>query len=255
MDHSQCEFFRYFTDGRSPQIADRFAGGFLSMRAAQYCDAVTLASGFGWWLYCPVDCTVVWDGQSIIWSLDGENFRAVDDTAHFPGFPDRWNETAPDDLADLCPAFLTALPEPGLLQVSLGLFARTAPGWMLALRRPANFPLPGPIEHFDGIVDTSAWMGPLFINLRLTKTDVPIRLRADMPLVQAQPLPLTLLASGPWPPVNLEPGPAEWDAYHRSVAEPYSRPTRAFGAYATDERRRRKASGCPVAVVDQPPGN
>ena len=42
---------------------------------------------------------------------------------------------------------------------------------------------------YEGIVETDRWFGPLFTNLRFTRTDVPVRLRADFPLAQVQPLP------------------------------------------------------------------
>jgi len=246
----RCQFFRFFHDARPPQRADRFSSGTLPMRAAQYCDAITSASSFGWWLFCPVDAYVVWDGRSIVWSADGEDYQAVDDCVHFPGFPEAWNAEAPEHLAGLCPPFLTALPEPGLIQISLGLFARTAQDWLLSLRRPPNYPLPGHIEHFDGIVDTSRWMGPLFINLRLSKTDVPIRLRADMPLAQAQPLPRGLLAPDVLRYESTMPGPDEWEGYRVTVAEPTSRAGRGFGAYAMEERRaQRRSAACPIMAA------
>ena len=63
-----CRFYRFYTKGRAPVRADRFAGGTLSMRAARYCDAVTTASGFGWWLFPPVNTILSWDGRMIVWS-------------------------------------------------------------------------------------------------------------------------------------------------------------------------------------------
>jgi len=245
-----CQFYRFYRQGLPPRRADRFANGTMPMRAAQYCDAVTAASGFGWWLFSPVDAFLVWDGQAIVWSLNGQDWEAVDDSVHFPGFPEAFDTEAPAYLEGTAPPFLTRLPEPGIIQVSLGLFARTAPGWSVLIRRPPNFPLPSHIEHYEGIVDTSRWFGPLFINLRLTKTDIPIRLRADMPLVQVQPLPHALLASQvlSFETINaLE--SKDWEAYRTTTAEPNSRPDRVFGGYAASERRYRKAnssSGCPV---------
>jgi Family of unknown function (DUF6065) len=211
------------------------------MRATQYCDALTTASGFGWWMFAPVEIALKWDGKAIFWSQDGVEWQVIDDTVHFPGFPDAFDAQAPQSLQGMAPPFLMSLPEPGLIQVSLGLIARTSPGWSMLIRRPPNFAFPGHIEHFEGVVDTSEWSGPLFINLRLTRTDVPIRLRADIPLAQAQPIPNFLLTptASAFQTVN-ELGPREWEAYRISVAEPHSRPGRAHGAYAAEQRRRRR---------------
>jgi len=41
-------FYRAIAQARPPQRADHAAGGTLPAWAAQYCDAVTQASGFGW---------------------------------------------------------------------------------------------------------------------------------------------------------------------------------------------------------------
>ncbi len=236
-----CRFYQFYRQGRQPLQADRFAGGTLPMRAAQYCDAITSASGFGWWLFSPVDSYLAWDGKGIAWSPDGQEWQTVDDSVHFPGFPDLFEAEAPDHFQGAAPPFLTSLPEPGLIQVCLGLFARTAPGWSMLLRRPPNYPLPGHIEHFEGIIDTSDWFGPLFINLRLTKTDTPIRLRADMPLAQAQPIPHALLTPDILSfQVDNNLGLEEWEAYRVTLVEPNMCPARAFGAYAINQRRGRK---------------
>src|ERR1700691_1356840 len=174
-----CRFYRFYTKGRPPVRADRFAGGTLSMRAARYCDAVTTASGFGWWLFPPVNTILSGDGRMILWSMDGEEWVPVDDAVHFPGFPEEFDRLAPDHVRGAAPPYLTALPEPGLVQISLGVLVRTSDDWCLLVRRPANFPLPGHFDHFEGIIGTGEKPNHIFINLRLTKTDFPIRLRAD----------------------------------------------------------------------------
>jgi len=57
------------------------------------------------------------------------------------------------------------------------LVARTAPGWSLLVRPCPNLPRSQPIELYEGIIETDRWFGPLFTNLRLVKTDVPIPVR------------------------------------------------------------------------------
>ena len=239
-----CRFFRFYRRGRAPTRADRFAGGTLPVRAARYCDAVTTASGFGWWLFPPVETLLSWDGRIIVWSTDGDEWNPVDDAVHFPGFPDEFDKQAPDGLRGAAPPYLTALPEPGLIQISLGVLAQTNPDWCLLVRRPANFPLPGHIEHFEGVIATDYRIGHVFINLRLTKTDFPIRLRPDIPLVQAQPILRMLVTDAVLNDMTVEDtlGAAEWHQYDQTIAEPSTRSERGFGAYSAAERRARKRS-------------
>ena len=96
---------------------------------------------------------------------------------------------APEEIREYSPPFLGALQEPGLIQCWTGIVARTAPGWSLLVRAPANLPRSGAYELFEGIIETDRWFGPLITNMRLTKTDVPIDFRADFPLLQVQPIP------------------------------------------------------------------
>lgn len=111
--------------------------------------------------------------------------------------------------------------------------------------QPANYPFPGPIEYFEGIVATERWFAPRFTNLRITKTDQPVRINADLPLVQAQPIPAELPDSTVLDDmrVHVALAPEDWAAYVRTLVEPYSRPTRPFGAYAAVERQKGRRSG------------
>ena len=34
---------------------------------------------------------------------------------------------------------------------------------------------------WEGIIETDLWFGPLFTNFRLTKTDMPVHIRAEVP--------------------------------------------------------------------------
>jgi len=235
---------RFYSHGRLPARADRFSGGTIPLRAARFCDAVTLASGFGWWLFPPVDTILWWDGRNISWSNGGEQLTPIDDAVHFPGFPYEFEAVAPERLKGAAHPYLTALPEPGIVQVSLGVLASTAPGWCSLIRRPANFPLPGHFEHFEGIVGTDNQLQHLFINIRLTRTDFPIRLHSDMPLVQLQPLRRDLLYEEVMLDFSIGSlGPAEWESYYETVAKPNARKNRPLGAYAANERRLRRGVG------------
>jgi hypothetical protein len=180
----------------------------------------------------------------IVWSIDGQEWTPVDDAVHFPGFPEEFDRIAPSHVRGSAPPYLTALPEPGLVQVSLGVLARTSVDWCMLVRRPANFPLSGHFDHFEGVVATGERPILMFINLRLTKTDFPIRLRADMPLVQAQPIPQSCLSGLALNDMAVEDalGADEWNHYFRTIAEPSTRPDRPLGAYAVVQRRTRRSA-------------
>jgi hypothetical protein len=74
MKHSSkpiAHFYRVIDEARLPQRADRSAAGTLPTRAYRYCDAVTSAAGFGWWLFPPTDLQFMWDGHDIFWQCTG----------------------------------------------------------------------------------------------------------------------------------------------------------------------------------------
>jgi hypothetical protein len=160
-----------------------------------------------------------------------------------------FDRLAPDTLRGCSPPFLTALPEPGTLQIWTGLMARTADDWSLLIRAPANLAAPGGYSLYEGIVETDRWFGPLFTNLRLTQTHRPVRLRADFPLVQVQPLPREAYAEHTLSSTTTVPNMAamsdeDWSAYQASIVIPNQDPDRDFGGYAVAARRRRHAA-CP----------
>ena len=115
-------------------------------------------------------------------------------TAQFPGFAPFFDEHAPPDVQGFSPPFVSALQEPGLIQLWSGVVVRTAPGWSLNVRAPVNLPKTNAYEVFEGIIESDRWFGPLFAAIRLAKTDTPIRFRADYPLFQVQPLPREVYA-------------------------------------------------------------
>lgn len=243
-------FYRVIETSRLPQRADRSAIGTLPVRAVRYCDAITSATGFGWWAFAPMDLSLMWDGADIFWNYAGVDGWLPLAAAQFPHLSARFDAVAPEGLRGCAPPMLTAIPEPGVVQIWTGLFARTAPGWSLLVRAPANVPLPGGYVAYEGILETDRWFGPLFTNLRLTRTHSPIRLRADFPLLQVQPIPRQLYTDAVLDDMRLAPSlddfsAADWTDYETSIAEPSSRPDRPFGAYAIEGRRSRK-SGCPA---------
>jgi hypothetical protein len=238
-------FHQLTSRGRAPMRADRSACGTLPMRAVRYCEALTSATAFGWWLFPPIDLELLWDGSDIFWRCDdAPDWMPLSPSAQLPDYAAEFDSVAPESLKGCSPPFLTALPEPGTLQLWTGLIAQTAPDWHLLVRSPANMPQTGGICLFEGIVETDHWFGPLFTNMRFTRSHTPIRLRADYPLVQVQPVPRHSYTNDTLDRMDVTPGPSElteahWDAYHASIVEPNSRPNRSFGAYATTARKQR----------------
>src|ERR1700741_2007750 len=83
---------------------------------------------------------------------------------------------------------MVAAREPGVVQIWSGYLARTAPGWALLSRGPANIPRTQGYEHFEGIIESETWFGPLFTNIRLTRTSSRVEFDVRYPLCQVQPL-------------------------------------------------------------------
>jgi hypothetical protein len=235
-------FHRLHPDVRPPERADRAAGGTLPTRAFRYCEAVTSANAFGHYVFAPMDFSLLWDGQDIWWTCALLDDWALLTAAQLPDMAARFDAHAPVPLQGLSPPFLSALPEPGMVQVWSGLLARTAPGWSLQVRAPVNLPLPGGFTVYEGIVETDRWFGPLFANLRLTRTDTPVTLRADMPLLQVQPLPRAALTEAvhsatATSEIDALAGP-DWTALAATLT-----PAATPGRYATAARKRARA--CP----------
>ena len=193
-DQPLVEFCRLVSQARLPKRAERSAAGYLPSRAMRYCDALTSATGFGYWVFPPITLRLLWDGQQIFWSCeDSEEWLPLSGTVsgavQFPDFGAVFDATAPEYLSGYSPPFLTAMPEEGGIQIWTGLLAKTRPGWSLNVRSPVNLPqIPG-LVTWEGIVETDVWLGPLFNNFRMTRTDFPVTLRSNAPFLQVQPVP------------------------------------------------------------------
>jgi hypothetical protein len=240
-------FNRLLPDCRLPQRADRSAAGTLPTRAFRYCEAITSASAFGWYFFPPLGFSLLWDGFDVMWKYEGEETWLSLRSAQFPGYSELFDAVAPDDVKTFSPPFLSALREPGVVQVWSGFTARTAPGWSLLLRPLPNVPRSGKYELYEGIVETDRWPGPLFTNLRLTQTDVPVEFHKDFPLLVAQPLQRSTYADDVLNDFRVVDGidqftPREWDDYRRTVVCPNADPERGRGQYATSVRQRRKGA-------------
>jgi Family of unknown function (DUF6065) len=249
---ARLRFHRLIQSARLPQRADRAAAGTLPTRAYRYCHAVTTAAGYGWWVFPPMDLQLIWDGHDIFWYFDGaSDWIPLSPSAQFPDFSRAFDKAAPSSLHGCAPPFLSALPEPGVVQIWTGLMVRTAPEWSVLVRPPANLAAPGGYTLYEGIVETDWWFGPLFTNLRLTRTHKPVHLKADFPLLQVQPLPREAYSEQILNAVDTVPDMSgmtdeDWSAYRATIVTPTENPRRPFGAYAVTARKRRQVE-CPFS--------
>lgn len=238
-------FYRMTAGGRPPERADRAAAGTMPTRAYRFCEAMRTASAFGWYLFPPIQFSLMWDGGSdIVWTYQGTDAWYPLKTAQFPGFAAQFDRAAPPGIRGFSPPFLAAFKEPGIVQIWTGLIARTAPGWSLLVRPPANLARSQAYDGYEGIVETDRWFGPLFTNIRLTRTNTPVEFDADFPFLQVQPVHRSLYdeALDAFEIVTdieqFEAG--DWEAYRHTVVRPSSDPDRLRGQYAAASRKRRK---------------
>ena len=242
-------FYRAIPGCRAPMRADTSVLGTLPARGFQHCEALRSASSFGWYVFPPIDFTLQWDGSQVIWTYQGAKAWYPLLSAQFPGYSRVFDRAAPARLRGFAPPFLTTMAEPGIIQLWTGLMVETAEDWSLLIRPPANLPRNLAFESYEGIVETDRWFGPLFTNLRLVKTDVPIHFNTETPLLQVQPLHRSTYAEEVLNVFDLVGEPAEfpehaWSRYEDTIVRPNVEKAPA-GGYAASVRRRRRG-GCPV---------
>lgn len=244
------EFFQLVPNANPPRRADKSVGGVIPARALRYCEAITSASAFGWYVFLPVAFKVVWDGHDMLWTYEGasEWMPLTRDAVQYPDFAGIFDQWAPADMRGFSPSFLAPSIQPGGLQVWSGCIARTAPGWSLLVRGVANLPQSLSYQTFEGIIETDNWFGPLFDNVRLLKTDVPVEFRSDVPFLQVQPVRKDVYAEKflqNFAVKELADLTAEhWAAFDQTVVAPNTDPERKRGNYAVAVRK--QAARAPV---------
>ena len=202
-------------------------------------------------MFPPRDILLLWDGEQILWSLSlddpwrplsGVNGGAI----QYPQYADAFDSRVPAALRGYSPPFLAAMPELGGVQIWTGLVAKTRPGWSLSVRLPVNLPPTPGLSAWEGVVETDIWLGPLFANVRITKTDFPVCIRADTPFIQVQPIPQIAYREETLSSFScVDPGSLtekDWDQLG-NVLLPSSDQEVRQGNYAVTVRRRRL---CPV---------
>ncbi|MEA2877556.1 MAG: hypothetical protein QOF14_2752 [Hyphomicrobiales bacterium] len=237
------EFFQMVPNARPPRKADRAVGGTIPTRALRYCEAITSASGFGWYVFLPMRFRVMWDGHDMLWTYDGvDEWLPLSRAAQYPGFRERFDQHAPIHARGFSPTFLAPSIQPGGLQVWTGCIAKTAPGWSLLVRGVANLSKSLAYETLEGIIETDHWFGPLFDNIRILKTDTPIEFKDDIPFLQVQPIRKDVYSDKFLRNFVVkelhELDPENWEQFHRTVVTPNTAPQRKRGQYAVSVRKR-----------------
>jgi hypothetical protein len=245
------KFHRVYPAAISPMRADKSALGLMPTMAFRHCEAMRMASSFGWYAFPAEDVVLRWNGSDVF--VKNENRWEPLVRLELPGFPEYWNEHAPADLTDLAPAFVTRLPMPGLVQIWTGVLCSTAPGWSVLVRPPSNMRGSFLYSAYEGIIDTDRFKPcPLFMNIQLVATDVDILLPKTVPLLQVQPLLRETYdeaahssqeVDGLQAQQGGEPAlsPQEWQDYRRTIrVETQGQPSEP-GHYAADARKRAKS--------------
>jgi hypothetical protein len=256
LDGPLVEFFQLVPSAAPPRRADKAVGGVIPARALRYCEAITSASAFGWYVFLPMAFKVVWDGHDMLWTYHGvdEWMPLTRDAVQYPGFSKTFDQAAPPDVRGFSPPFLTPSIQPGGLQIWTGCIARTAPGWSLLVRGVANLSHSLSYQMLEGIIETDNWFGPLFDNVRILKTDVPVEFRSDVPFLQVQPVRkddcADKLLQNFAVKVLAELSPDNWEAFRRTVVVPNTAPERKRGQYAVSVRKRAAHSTAPPSMAE-----
>ena len=240
-------FYRFVPQAPLPVRADRSAVGTLPTRAYRFCEAVATASGLGYYIFPPMDFSLMWDGTRIFWRWAEQPDWTPLQAVQFPDFRAYFDSIAPAESKEFAPPFISAMREPGIVQIWSGLVARTRPGVSLLLRAPINVPRVQHYEVFEGIIETDHWFGPVFNNFRLTKTDTAVDFSAEEPFMQAVPIPRDFYDESQFNNYQLVAGlkdlrAEEWSAFHHTVVRPNTQEIRPRGQYAVTTRRRRRSA-------------
>jgi hypothetical protein len=232
-----CRFYRLIPDAPAPEPADRSADGMLPTRAYRYCEAAASASAFGWYIYPPLNFTLAWTGNDTIWTYEGADNSYPVRSVQYPGFLETFEKAAPDAVKALAPPLLTLSREPGVVQVWSGYLAQTAPGWALLSRGPVNVPPNQGYDHFEGIIETETWFGPLFTNIRLTR-NAPVEFHKNRPLFQVQPLLRQCYQAPSFEVLGMgDLDAADWQRFEETM-RPNTDDMRGLGHYAAATRKR-----------------
>lgn len=239
------KFYVMLEGAQAPQRSDRAAGGIIPMRAYRYCEPMRSASAFGWYVFPAENISLMWDGSDTLWKTDDCDQWYNLSSIQAPNSYDTFNAVCPASVVDHVPSLVAACDEPGIINIWSGIFARTKKDWSLLVRPPANLPRSTGFECYEGIIETDRWFGPLFVNIRMTKTDVPVAIRKDRPLLQVQPLHRSSYNAALFNDFEVISEPSlltekDWQDYENTVIAPGIGHDRETGLYSKTSKRRSK---------------
>lgn len=245
-------FYNAVGTGLNPQRADKSANGTLPTNGFRYCEPVRTASGFGWYIFLPMEFWVDWDGDEYHWTIDGgENWYLLSDAIQYPNFAADFDNHGPEGVKGYSPPFLSRTNDGDVLQLWTGLFARTEPGIATYIKGPTNFDNGQAYSVMEGVIQTEWWFGPMFTNLKIHKQGKPIVFRADRPIIQLLPFSNQLAREFEESKAEIHVGlpslgEEEWRGYQDTVVRRMKTRTR-MGDYSVEARQRQKQAlkGCP----------
>lgn len=186
-DEPTVTFYRAYLNAIPPMRAEKSALGTMPTMAYRHCEPMRTASAFGWYIFPPEDIYLKWNGADVF-HLEGGEWKPLSQ-AYLPGFAEYWDEHAPEELKGLAPPFISRLPMRGFVQIWSGLLCATRADWSVLIRPLANVRGSNLFSGFEGVVEGDRFQPfPLFINIQLLATEVPIEILKVAPLFQVQPL-------------------------------------------------------------------
>jgi len=242
-------FYRMYPDTLPPLRADKSACGTMPASAFQYCEAMRTASSHGWYVFAPFDIRLRWTGADVLWFDDGR--WSVLSQVRLPDFDAEWDAHAQAALRGLSPAFLTAVPVRGIVQIWSGLLVESAEGWNTLVRPPVNMPASYLYALYEGVIETDRFAPcPLFTNIQLTSTEVDIELPRTRPLFQVQPVRRECYTDvaheseeiDAWGEGAKGLTDAQWQGYRGTIRTDRHDDSHIAGRYASDVRKRAKRS-------------
>jgi hypothetical protein len=245
-------FTRVYPSAIPPMRADKAALGFMPTSAFQYCEAMRVASSHGWYLFPPVDIHLRFNGADVFHeTAAGWELLSF---AYLPGLIELWDEHCPAEFQGFVPPHLRALPARGVVQVWSGWLIGTAPGWSTLIRPIANVTRSHLFHCYEGLIETDQFQPmPLFVNLQISATDVPIVMRHDTPLFQVQPIQRDsysdgahdcqwkeafAMSGGDAPSMSAE----DWASYRKTFRSDEPSEPHRLGDYGAAVRKRAKRS-------------
>lgn len=268
----QIEIYTLYPDVRAPERASGSVRGSLPSRAVQHCPPVTAASGFGWYVYPPVDFALRWDGSATEWSLLEENeptqwrslaggydvkLPVMDE--QIANAPERFRADIDIfEFHDGGVGFVDADPRgPHNVEIITGTVARTSPGWCLLARGVPNWPHANDHQVLEGLVETDWYRSTIPTIIRLTTAGKIVRFYRNLPLMLLEPVHRTTFAAMGAATLTVGRGLAEWpdDVWAEYVAMRRERqdPTKR-SAYRREQRKQGRISDAyrPIVADDEP---